>query len=164
MFVSHFPASRLSEQTTPDRVSVYDRHGKVVREWGSSGTDDGQFSWPGGIAISRSGRVYVADQTNRRVQVQSPYSEIRYRRVDPPGRSGVPRIQIRSPLINFSVTRTFRYRWIAASNRASESANWHKLLARSGAACLRDRVMGHLPDGFTIRAQFASFELLENPY
>src|SRR5262245_6092467 len=69
IFVSHFPASRLSEQTTPDRVSVHDKDGNLVGEWGSSGTEDGQFSWPGGIAISRNGRVYVADQTNRRVQV-----------------------------------------------------------------------------------------------
>lgn len=69
LYISHFPAARLGKETTPDRVSVYSANGKLLREWGKSGTGDGEFSWPGGIAISRSGRVYVADQTNRRVQV-----------------------------------------------------------------------------------------------
>ena len=48
---------------------MYSSGGKLLREWGKSGTGDGEFNWPGGIAISRTGRVYVADQTNRRVQV-----------------------------------------------------------------------------------------------
>jgi sugar lactone lactonase YvrE len=48
---------------------VYDADGKLVREWGKSGMEDGELNWPGGIAISGAGRVYVADQTNRRVQV-----------------------------------------------------------------------------------------------
>jgi DNA-binding beta-propeller fold protein YncE len=69
IFITHFPAARLSKDKTPDRISVYSAQGKLLREWGRSGTADGELSWPGGIAISPDGRVYVADQTNRRVQV-----------------------------------------------------------------------------------------------
>ena len=69
IYIAHFPAARLSKEKTPDRVSVYAQGGKFIREWGSTGTGDGQFDFPGGIAISKSGEVYVADQTNRRVQV-----------------------------------------------------------------------------------------------
>lgn len=69
LFVSHFPASRLSKEATPDRVTVWSPAGKYLREWGKSGSGDGELSWPGGIAIAKDNRIYVADQTNRRVQV-----------------------------------------------------------------------------------------------
>ena len=69
LYVTHFGASRLQAQRTPDRVCVYSANGRLLREWGHSGTGDGEFDMPGGVAIDRDGRVYVADQTNRRVQV-----------------------------------------------------------------------------------------------
>jgi len=69
LLISHFPAARLSKEKTPDRISVYTPTGKFLRQWGKSGEGDGELSWPGGIVVSREGRVYVADQTNRRVQV-----------------------------------------------------------------------------------------------
>ena len=69
LYISHFPAARLGKETTPDRVSVYDPDGKLLREWGKSGTGDGELSWPGGISINSTGRMYLADQTNRRVQM-----------------------------------------------------------------------------------------------
>lgn len=69
LYITRFPASRMMKDKTPDRVSVYAQDGKFIREWGSSGTDDGQFDFPGGVAISKDGKVFVADQTNRRVQV-----------------------------------------------------------------------------------------------
>lgn len=67
-YVGHFPAARLSKEKHPDRVSVYSPEGKLLFEWGKTGTGPGEFDFPGGIAIG-NGKVYVADQTNRRVQV-----------------------------------------------------------------------------------------------
>ncbi len=72
LYVSHYPTSRPSKETTPDRVTVYSPAGKLLRQWGKSGDGDGEFSWPGGVAVSKEGRVYVADQTNRRVQAFDP--------------------------------------------------------------------------------------------
>lgn len=69
IYLGHFPASRMSKDKTPDRVSVYSDKGVFIREWGSSGKGDGQFDFVGGIAIGGGGEVFVADQTNRRVQV-----------------------------------------------------------------------------------------------
>jgi len=68
VYLSHFPAMRPTEEKKPDRVSVYSRQGKLLRQWGRTGSGDGEFDYPGGIAVRR-GRVYVADQTNHRVQV-----------------------------------------------------------------------------------------------
>ncbi|MBI4378159.1 MAG: SBBP repeat-containing protein [Nitrospinae bacterium] len=39
---------------------------------GSSGTGDGQFNHPVGIAVDSSGNVYVADEYNHRIQKFSP--------------------------------------------------------------------------------------------
>jgi len=39
-----------------------------VTKWGSSGSNNGQFSYPQGIAVDSSGNVYVADYGNHRVE------------------------------------------------------------------------------------------------
>ena len=39
-----------------------------ITKWGSSGTEDGQFSHPTGVAVDSSGNVYVADSSNNRIQ------------------------------------------------------------------------------------------------
>jgi DNA-binding beta-propeller fold protein YncE len=41
-------------------------------QWGSSGTGDGQFNGPAGMAVDAGGNVYVADYGNHRVQKFSP--------------------------------------------------------------------------------------------
>ena len=41
---------------------------QFVAKWGSSGSDDGQFSWPMGITVGKDGYVYVVDMLNRRIQ------------------------------------------------------------------------------------------------
>jgi sugar lactone lactonase YvrE len=68
MYLSHF-AEKKREERTADQISVYDATGKLLRQWGRTGSDNGEFDCPGGLAIHADGRVYVADQTNRRVQV-----------------------------------------------------------------------------------------------
>ena len=39
-----------------------------LTQWGSYGTGDGQFNYPGGVATDAAGNVYVADRYNYRVQ------------------------------------------------------------------------------------------------
>ena len=51
------------------RVAKYDANGKWVKNWGSTGTGDGQFRVVKGIVIDAANNVYVADRDNRRIQV-----------------------------------------------------------------------------------------------
>ena len=71
LYVAHagIPPSRFDEERKRDKIAVFTAAGKPLREWGKFGQGDGEFDMPGGIAISRDDRVYVADQCNRRVQV-----------------------------------------------------------------------------------------------
>jgi DNA-binding beta-propeller fold protein YncE len=68
IYLAHFAEKKREERTT-DQISVYDSTGKLLRQWGRTGNNDGEFDCPGGLAVHGDGRVYVADQTNRRVQV-----------------------------------------------------------------------------------------------
>jgi hypothetical protein len=51
------------------RIAKYDRNGKWIKNWGSTGTETGQFRTVHGIAIDAQNNVYVADRGNRRIQV-----------------------------------------------------------------------------------------------
>jgi DNA-binding beta-propeller fold protein YncE len=51
------------------RVVVIDQDGNLVSMFGERGTQDGQFSFPEGLAVSVSNRLYVADRQNNRVQI-----------------------------------------------------------------------------------------------
>jgi DNA-binding beta-propeller fold protein YncE len=51
------------------RVAKYDKNGDWVKSWGEKGTGPGQFRLPHAIVIDRNNNVYVADRSNRRVQV-----------------------------------------------------------------------------------------------
>lgn len=45
-----------------------DHHIDLIIRWGTSGSNDGQFSNPTGIAVDSDGNVYVADTGNYRIQ------------------------------------------------------------------------------------------------
>ena len=50
-------------------VSVFDKDGASVCHFGSNGSATGQFSDPYGIAVSPNGNIYIADYSNKRVQI-----------------------------------------------------------------------------------------------
>src|SRR5262249_21240935 len=68
IYATHFGIAKPNEKGKPVHVSVHSPEEKFLRGWGKTGTGDGEFDMPGGIAV-RGDRVYVADQTNRLVQV-----------------------------------------------------------------------------------------------
>lgn len=51
-----------------NRIYKYDSNGIVISEWGSEGSDDGQFNRLSGIAVDENTNVFVADEYNHRVQ------------------------------------------------------------------------------------------------
>jgi DNA-binding beta-propeller fold protein YncE len=51
------------------RVVKVDPHGRWVKTWGERGTAQGQFNILHSIANDAQGNIYVADRTNRRIQV-----------------------------------------------------------------------------------------------
>lgn len=70
IYLSHFPASVIKrKEVHPDRLTVYSAAGKRLHEWGKTGAGHGEFNYPGGMVIAPNGCLYVADQTNHRIQV-----------------------------------------------------------------------------------------------
>lgn len=51
------------------RIVHFDKNRKFVRQWGGPGTRPGQFALPHAIVMDSSGKLYVADRSNVRVQV-----------------------------------------------------------------------------------------------
>ena len=51
------------------RVHKYSPDGKLLKSWGESGSDPGQFNLPHNILCDDDGWVYVADRENHRVQI-----------------------------------------------------------------------------------------------
>jgi DNA-binding beta-propeller fold protein YncE len=54
---------------TNNRVAKFDKDGKFITQWGSTGSGQGQFAGAKAIAVSAAGDVYVADAGNKRIQV-----------------------------------------------------------------------------------------------
>ncbi len=52
-----------------NRVAKFDKDGRFLLHWGSTGSDPGQFQGVKAVAIDRAGNVYVADRGNHRIQV-----------------------------------------------------------------------------------------------
>jgi hypothetical protein len=52
-----------------NRVAKFDKDGRFITHWGSTGNGQGQFTGVKAIAVSNAGDVYVADAGNKRIQV-----------------------------------------------------------------------------------------------
>ena len=59
----------VSDGYLNSRVAAFSPEGRFLFEWGTKGGGPGQFNVPHGIALDSSGRVYVADRGNARLQV-----------------------------------------------------------------------------------------------
>jgi len=51
------------------RIAKFDKTGKFVSSFGTRGNGPGQLSGVHGIAVDKDGKIYVADRSNRRVQI-----------------------------------------------------------------------------------------------
>jgi hypothetical protein len=54
---------------TTNRIAKFDKDGKFIRQWGSTGSEPGQFNGVKALAIDAQGNVYAADLGNKRIQV-----------------------------------------------------------------------------------------------
>jgi hypothetical protein len=52
-----------------NRVAKFDKDGHFIRQWGSTGSGNGQFAGVKSLAVDAQGNVYVADVGNKRIQV-----------------------------------------------------------------------------------------------
>jgi hypothetical protein len=52
-----------------NRIAKFDKDGRFIRQWGSTGSENGQFTGVKSLAIDAQGNVYVADAGNKRIQV-----------------------------------------------------------------------------------------------
>ena len=51
-----------------NKIQKFTSTGGFITSWGSSGSSDGQFNAPHGIAVDSDNSVYVSDRGNNRVQ------------------------------------------------------------------------------------------------
>jgi hypothetical protein len=58
------------------RVHRFSPSGELLASWGEPGSGPGQFNLPHSIAVDKSGRVYVADRENSRIQIFSSAGEL----------------------------------------------------------------------------------------
>ncbi len=54
---------------TNNRIAKFDKDGRFLTQWGSTGAGEGQFSGVKALAIDAQGHVYAADAGNKRIQV-----------------------------------------------------------------------------------------------
>jgi hypothetical protein len=52
-----------------NRVAKFDKDGKFIKQWGSTGSENGQFNGVKSLAVDAQDNVYVADIGNKRIQV-----------------------------------------------------------------------------------------------
>jgi DNA-binding beta-propeller fold protein YncE len=54
---------------TSARVAKFSKDGTLIKAWGRKGSGPGEFNVPHRLAIDSSGRLFVADRANNRIQV-----------------------------------------------------------------------------------------------
>jgi DNA-binding beta-propeller fold protein YncE len=54
------------------RVHRFTRDGRLVASWGAPGKAEGEFHLPHSLAIDPDGTLYVADRSNKRIQIFNP--------------------------------------------------------------------------------------------
>jgi peptidylamidoglycolate lyase len=59
----------ISDGYGNSRVVKFSASGNYLLEWGTKGSDDGEFDIPHGITLDKKENVYVADRENNRIQV-----------------------------------------------------------------------------------------------
>ena len=59
----------ISDGYINSRVAKYSKDGDWIKDWGTRGTEPGQFNTPHSIQIDRQENLYVADRGNARIQV-----------------------------------------------------------------------------------------------
>ena len=59
----------VSDGYVNSRMAKFDKHGNFLKDWGSYGTEIGQFRLPHAMLLDRDDNVYVADRSNLRIQV-----------------------------------------------------------------------------------------------
>ena len=52
-----------------NRIAKFAKDGNFLKQWGSTGAEQGQFNGPKALAVDAQGNVYVLDSGNKRVQV-----------------------------------------------------------------------------------------------
>ena len=53
-------------------VYIYSKEGTVLRKFGSSGTEPGQFRFPSALCVTKNDEIYVSDTRNHRIQIFKP--------------------------------------------------------------------------------------------
>ena len=56
-------------------IYKFNADGALIKQWGNSGSGQGEFNGPKGIAIDQQGFIYVSDQLNHRIQKFTPAGE-----------------------------------------------------------------------------------------
>lgn len=54
---------------TNNRIAKFDKEGRFITHWGSTGSGPGQFNGVKALALDAQGNVYAADAGNKRIQV-----------------------------------------------------------------------------------------------
>jgi len=61
--------SLLLADTNNHRLRAFTANGMFIEKWGESGSGEGQFDYPQGVAVNSKGEMIIADAGNHRIEV-----------------------------------------------------------------------------------------------